>query len=327
MLPPITLLANKGAPLTAPEADGNIQNLDSRVTTIEQQGLTATGIAQVTFDPVENTLLVTLTDGTTYGPYALPSAPFTPRGAWVAGTAYRANDLVSYNGGSYLAMIAHVAGADFPTDQTAGKWLTIALQGQAGKDFYTYQGAYDDTVQYNVGDGVLWTDPAYTYAGPQLYRLNVAMPAGTKPNATGPSSVPGYAGTPYWFMVSVPPQTVEVNFYSGIVLANVPPGAILFRRRFARATRFLQSFSGYANLDIAPKNDTTLQVFQNSTQIGIAFWAAGSKLGSIGLFNATPVIFAKGDLLSIATPPSGSSGTAADPNAAGPDIGIVGSLA
>lgn len=328
MLPPITLLANKGAPLSAIEADGNIANLDSRVSTIEQQGLTATGIQVITFDPVGNTLLVTLTDGTTYGPYKLPSAPFTPRGDWVAGTAYGANDLVSWSGGSYLAMIAHVAGTDFPTDLASGKWMTIALQGQKGADFYTFQGAYSDTTQYNVGDGVTWTDPLYAYAGPQFYRLAVAAPAGTKPNATQPSASPGFPGSPYWMRLTSLPLTNELNFYYPPSIANLAANSLLFRRRIARPIFFQGDFSGLANLDVAPTNALTLPIYQNGAQVGVVNWTAGQKLGGFATLNSTNpalsggTLFARGDLLTIATPSSGTP----DPTAAGVEVSLVGYL-
>lgn len=61
----------------------------------------------------------------------------TPRGAWAALTAYRVLDVVTYGGGSYLALHDLVAGVA-PTDTNA--WLCIAEKGAKGDTGATGKG-------------------------------------------------------------------------------------------------------------------------------------------------------------------------------------------
>ena len=54
---------------------------------------------------------------------------FTPRGAWGSGSTYAVNDVVSYNGSSYLAIQASTN--QNPATQTA-YWLVLAAKGDTG---------------------------------------------------------------------------------------------------------------------------------------------------------------------------------------------------
>lgn len=53
------------------------------------------------------------------------------RSAWLTGTSYVKNDLVSEAGNSYICLVAHTAGT-FSTDLTALKWELFAQKGAAG---------------------------------------------------------------------------------------------------------------------------------------------------------------------------------------------------
>jgi hypothetical protein len=68
-----------------------------------------------------------------YGVYEKTTTPaavgFTPRGAWSSGASYVANDLVSYNNSSYIAIQASTN--QQPDTQTA-YWVLSALQGPTG---------------------------------------------------------------------------------------------------------------------------------------------------------------------------------------------------
>lgn len=59
----------------------------------------------------------------------LIGAGWTPRGAWQAGGAYQAKDVVVYENLPYVAVAAHTAGNDFMADLTAGLWLVIGAAG------------------------------------------------------------------------------------------------------------------------------------------------------------------------------------------------------
>lgn len=52
------------------------------------------------------------------------SSSWVLRGSWATLTVYAVGDVVSQDGGTYLAAVAHVSGT-FATDLAAGKWFTI----------------------------------------------------------------------------------------------------------------------------------------------------------------------------------------------------------
>lgn len=53
------------------------------------------------------------------------SAGFNVRGVWVTLTNYAQRDLVSNGTGTYVSLVAHVAGATFAADLAAGKWTVL----------------------------------------------------------------------------------------------------------------------------------------------------------------------------------------------------------
>jgi len=63
------------------------------------------------------------------GSAAAAAVGFTPRGAWGSGSTYAVNDVVSYNGSSYLAIQASTN--QQPDTQTA-YWLVLAAKGDTG---------------------------------------------------------------------------------------------------------------------------------------------------------------------------------------------------
>ena len=69
----------------------------------------------------------------TYSSYEGSATPaevgFTPEGAWSSGATYATNDVVSYNGSSYLAIQASTN--QNPATQTA-YWMVLAAKGDAG---------------------------------------------------------------------------------------------------------------------------------------------------------------------------------------------------
>lgn len=79
---------------------------------------------------------------------------FNPRGDWATATAYAVNDLVDFNGATYLATIAHTASAAFGTDLNADRWILLANAAiattAAAVDKYEGDGSTTVfTLQYN----------------------------------------------------------------------------------------------------------------------------------------------------------------------------------
>ena len=106
--------AGKGARLTSLEADGNVYDLDVRVQSLELNPPLAIGIDH--FTVAGNALTIYLTDGSSHGPFTLPSAQWRWAGEWQPLTQFYALDLIGYAGSIYLVRHPHVSAAVFAAD-------------------------------------------------------------------------------------------------------------------------------------------------------------------------------------------------------------------
>ncbi|MBR0687356.1 hypothetical protein JQ594_15600 [Bradyrhizobium manausense] len=115
-----------GRPLTAQEFNYDLYNLDSRVATLEGDVTVNVSISDIT-QPSASTLLVTMTDSTTRGPFSLPTATFRDRGAWAPTTAYLVNDtFIAPDGGLGRVTFDHTSASSFSWGANDG----------AGHDYY-----------------------------------------------------------------------------------------------------------------------------------------------------------------------------------------------
>jgi len=111
----ITYVSVKGGPLNVAEHDGNISDLDGRLTTVETNPPDANGIANVT-QPSQSQIRITLDDSTQYT-FTLPTAVFAWRGEWAATTSYFTNDVVFVeDDGVYIVLQNHTSDSTFDAD-------------------------------------------------------------------------------------------------------------------------------------------------------------------------------------------------------------------
>jgi hypothetical protein len=98
-----------------------------------------------------------------------------PRGAWTAAVVYAQGDVVGNGGGTYLAVSAHTANADFAVDQVAGKWLTLEapFNNSITVQRYTANGSQ---VAFSLGgSGVINTTNTFingVYQNKDTYSIN-----------------------------------------------------------------------------------------------------------------------------------------------------------
>ncbi len=103
----------KGSPLTSLEGDYNEFKQASAIVDLQTlMDAVGAGIDTIT-QPTPNTLLITLTDATIFGPFILPTAPLNARGLWTPVTNYAVNDLVYYGTAFYVVPFAHTSEATF----------------------------------------------------------------------------------------------------------------------------------------------------------------------------------------------------------------------
>jgi hypothetical protein len=99
-----------GATLTAAQFDLDLYTLQSAINGLSlTPGVGVSAISQ----PTAGTLLFTMTDATTQGPFSLPVGQFNFRGNWAASTAYTVNDIFQQNGTVYAVVGAHTSGSTF----------------------------------------------------------------------------------------------------------------------------------------------------------------------------------------------------------------------
>ncbi len=111
--------------LTEYEIDYNFYGHETRIQTLEDNFTTTISIASIS-QPSSSTMLITLTDSSTQGPFDLPVSTFQDRGAWLPSTPYLANDTFTANGSLYRVIFAHTSGLTFSPTANDG----------AGHDYY-----------------------------------------------------------------------------------------------------------------------------------------------------------------------------------------------
>lgn len=104
----------KGARLTSLEADGNVFDLDARLHNVETNPPAAVSIDHLSVSG--NALTIYLTDGSSRGPFTLPSASWRWAGEWQPLTAYYALDVVAQGGAIYLVQHNHTSDTTFAAD-------------------------------------------------------------------------------------------------------------------------------------------------------------------------------------------------------------------
>jgi len=108
---------------------------------------------------------------------------FNPRGDWATTTVYAVNDLVDFNGATYLATVAHTASSAFTTDLAADKWILLAnaaiattaaavdkYEGDGNTTVFTlqYQYAADTSALVFVNGALRNPGDDYTISGNQI---------------------------------------------------------------------------------------------------------------------------------------------------------------
>jgi hypothetical protein len=112
--------ADKGAPLTSNELDGNFRDLAERLLILETTPIQAEGIGEIQVQGDQMT--ITGTKGTIFGVFPLPKVIFQPRGSWRTEMAYAVYDLVRVKSKLYICHHAHTS-AIFEDEHHHGQLL------------------------------------------------------------------------------------------------------------------------------------------------------------------------------------------------------------
>lgn len=94
------------------QCDYNFYNHDTRIAWLESNYNQTVSIGAIT-QPSIDSLLITMTDSSTRGPFPLPVAGFNWRGTWQPLTPYSKNDVFQENGAVYLVLAPHTSASTF----------------------------------------------------------------------------------------------------------------------------------------------------------------------------------------------------------------------
>jgi hypothetical protein len=99
-----------GAPLSAAYFDEDLYTLQAAINGLAlAEGVGVASISQ----PTAGTLLFTMSDASTWGPFPLPVGEWDFQGDWTASTVYAVNDVVQHNSTLYAVIFAHTSGTTF----------------------------------------------------------------------------------------------------------------------------------------------------------------------------------------------------------------------
>ncbi len=101
--------AGKGSNLTPAEVDVNFWEVIQRLVSLETNPPSAVSIDDITV--AGNQMTVHLTDGSTRGPFILPTAQWRWTGAWRTSMVYFVNDIFSFDGAIYRVAVSHTSDA------------------------------------------------------------------------------------------------------------------------------------------------------------------------------------------------------------------------
>jgi hypothetical protein len=119
--------AGLGRPLTAAEADGNVQTLRDAIQALIDDPVAGASVSNIVVTGRQVTFH--LSDGSTFGPFTLPIAQPRYRGDWIALASYSAFDIVNTeNDGTFMVVVNHTAATTFdPNRVIAGNEVYIQI--------------------------------------------------------------------------------------------------------------------------------------------------------------------------------------------------------
>lgn len=99
--------AGKGANLDPVEVDENFWEVMERLTDLETNPPAAISIDS--FEVNNNQMTIHMTDGSTQGPFTIPTAEWHWTGEWRTNTVYLINDMFSFGGAIYQVLVTHTS--------------------------------------------------------------------------------------------------------------------------------------------------------------------------------------------------------------------------
>lgn len=219
----LTFRDEEAGPLTSVQQDANIRTLRDMIQEAIDNPSPGVGITNVTQSG--STLTVHLSNGSTRGPFTMPTPNFRFRGEWLPSTAYLIGDFYSRDGvGLFTVVEAHTSPLTFdagdvrhelavPFFASPEGWLEIFMSST--ENSLTMDLALHDKFIANITDDCEVQVPLNGYAG-QPFALRLVIDTGSV--GTAVTFSPSYLGAPPSVLTDEGDETV----LSGVVLDTDP---------------------------------------------------------------------------------------------------------
>lgn len=161
--------AGKGSLLTASEVDFNFFDLVERVAGLEESGIQPNEIYMI--DVVDNAMVITMEDLTTFGPFPLPIAAFRWTDEYTPLFDYEVYDLFTAEDGMYMVRVAHTAATEFDPGES-----------NTEGDFYQLIFPYPTTLDVGFffpgapGYGIAVDEAMFTYLSTRDFYFEATLP-------------------------------------------------------------------------------------------------------------------------------------------------------
>lgn len=204
------------------------------------------------------------------------------RGAWATGTAYLRDDVVKNSvGTAYIANSDHTAGADFTTDQTAGKWTAMVI---GGADVLPVIQSGDNGQSLTVkadGSGIDWIGAT---ASDKVFWV---APHGTDAATSGKNQSHPFASIKYACQQAPTGSTifVKTGTYTEQLPIVVPANVAIVGD--SQRTVIVQPAAGLSDDGTTPNNQSTMfqmsngSILNKMTFTGMTGWVPGTTAANV----------------------------------------------
>jgi hypothetical protein len=291
--------AGKGANLTAVEVDENFFELLDRIGDLEAEPPVAVSVASVT--TTDNTFTIHLTDGSSQGPFNLPSAKFTVV-AWTPNTLLVPNTFVTEGGNTYLVLLAHTSAATFDPNATDG----------LGHDLYGQLPFPSQPILQFLDAG--WTPDTHLHYGEIFSVPDVGVFLVLRDHisaATFDPDAENGSGLPLYEKIFTPIESEIANLQFQFAGASPSDNStiLVYIQDDDRDLVFDTDFPGsFAHLEVVCTAAQTWTLTYNGATVGTVTFEPGSLLdggtGQFGVITGTGAQIPNGDILRLKAPSS-----------------------
>lgn len=265
--------SGKGANLTPAEVDTNFNELDTRITDLEENPVAAPYLSSFEMRDV-NQLYGIMSDSTEIGPITIPIALWTYKGEWLPNYPYKIFDTFSSDLGLYIVRRQHTSkNGEFDPNDNDGAGNDYYYQLLAAPQSARWRGEWEPVEEYEYLDWVKVSTPL-EYSG--IYQVTIGH---TSDVAFDPdiATLPSGGTLYYQKLMDFPLKRIEIAPYFFLPHTD---GAIMYQ--FITTRKFILEaglLSSKAKATAAASGTATWEITKNGSVIGEILFD-GSDIGT-----------------------------------------------